>query len=143
MRGFSCRRLVKDEDIGPCIGIRRAVFVVGQNVPEDLEIDGLDGEAWHYLGEQNGHAVATARVRFPEKDVAKIERVAVLDECRGQGIGHTLMLFILDDIKGAARKTKLSSQTHAVPFYERLGFKAYGDEFMDAGIPHYMMEMKI
>ena len=34
----------------------------------------------------------------------------------------------------------LGAQLTAIPFYEKLGYAAYGPEFDDAGIPHRMME---
>ena len=34
------------------------------------------------------------------------------------------------------REVALGSQTHAIGFYERLGFRAHGPEYDDAGIPH-------
>ena len=38
---------------------------------------------------------------------------------------------------------KLGSQTHAIGFYERLGFTATGPEYMDAGIPHRDMTLAL
>lgn len=38
---------------------------------------------------------------------------------------------------------KLNAQTHAIPFYEKLGYKVISEEFMDAGIPHKTMEKRI
>jgi predicted GNAT family N-acyltransferase len=38
------------------------------------------------------------------------------------------------------RKVFLHAQTSATGFYERHGFQALGEEFMDAGIPHRYME---
>ena len=42
-----------------------------------------------------------------------------------------------------ARYAKLSAQTHALPFYEKLGFAAYGPEYPDAGIPHRDMVLEL
>lgn len=142
-QSLACCRLSQTDDLSDCLKIRHEVFVIGQNVPPDLEVDGKDNECWHYLAEQNGKPVATARVCFPDKNTAKIQRVAVLDECQGKGVGKALMLYILADLKNHASKAKLDSQTHAIPFYAKLGFKKIGKEFMDAGIPHYTMTLDI
>ena len=134
-----CRRLDPEETLDDCLKIRHEVFVIGQKVPPDQEVDGEDENCWHYLATHNGKPVATARIYFPEKDTVKIQRVAVLPDLQGAGIGRSLMLYILSDMTAHALRAKLNSQTHAVSFYERLGFKKVGSEFMDAGIPHYAM----
>ena len=80
--------------------------------------------------------------QIPEvKDVlGKIGRVAVLPEMRGRGIGKDLVLFAVDELRrrGASR-AMLGAQTHALGFYEALGFSGFGPEFMDAGILHREM----
>ena len=72
--------------------------------------------------------------------VAKIGRVAVRKAYRGAGVGKALMLAVLD----AARKRGLThavldAQVPVIGFYEKLGFKAEGPVFDDAGIPHRTM----
>ena len=37
----------------------------------------------------------------------------------------------------------LGGQIRAIPFYEKQGFIPYGEEFMDANIPHIHMEYKV
>jgi predicted GNAT family N-acyltransferase len=37
----------------------------------------------------------------------------------------------------------LAAQTHALGFYERLGYSAYGPEFDDAGLPHRWMRRTV
>jgi ElaA protein len=78
-------------------------------------------------------------------DAAKIQRVAVLKEARTGGIGSLLMRAMLDDLRqdGRYKKAILGSQTHAIGFYEKLGFTAHGPEYDDAGIPHRDMEIAL
>ncbi|MDR5876454.1 GNAT family N-acetyltransferase [Halomonas sp. CUBES01] len=119
-------------------GIRRVVFIDEQRVPQDEEWDGQDPACRHFLAYLNGQPVGTARL-LPD---GHIGRVAVLAEARGAGIGGRLM----DAAVAAAqrlghRQVALSAQLHALAFYERLGFIAHGDEFMDAGIPHRDMTL--
>lgn len=124
------------EDMSDVLEIRRIVFIVGQDVPEDLERDGKDGEAIHLIALHEGQAIGTARL-LVEGNTAKIGRVSVLEELRGQGHGTALMQFALDELRReAVTVAKLASQTHALGFYEALGFQAHGPEFMDAGILH-------
>lgn len=131
------------EDMAEIFEIRRVVFIVGQNVPEHEERDGKDDDAIHLIARHDGRAVGTARILLLD-GVGKIGRVAVLDEMRGKGMGRDLMMAALDELrKEGVPKAKLAAQTHALGFYEALGFEAYGPEFMDAGIPHRDMTLAL
>ena len=85
--------------------------------------------------------MGTARVLTKEKGIYKIGRVAVRKEARGQGVGKQLMLDVMDYIKEQklAKEIRLDAQVSALPFYEGLGFQAYGEVFQDAGIDHIAM----
>lgn len=136
------KKVSEATDIHACLAIRRQVFVEGQNVPIHEEVDGLDSNSEHYLLFLNQLPVGTARVRHSD-DFAKIERVAILDVYQGQGLGHVLMNFIINDIKQNPRikKAKLGAQTYAIPFYEKLGFEICSNEYLDAGILHKDMQL--
>lgn len=123
-----------------CFDIRLDVFVREQNVPPEEELDAYDETATHFLlrGE-DGTPLATARL-VNKGGTAKIGRVAVIKEARGKGVGLTLMQSVLDEARRQGfGEVVLDSQTYAIPFYEKLGFVAEGDEFDDAGIPHFLM----
>ena len=125
------------DDLATCHALRREVFILEQNVPEDLEVDGRDGDALHLLARRDGVAVGCARLLVADETV-KIGRVCVLARERGTGVGVALIRAALDvgaDLPDVTR-AKLGSQTHAIGFYERLGFSAIGPEYLDAGIPH-------
>lgn len=124
--------------------LRRAVFVVEQKVPEDLEWDGLDGQARHLLAVVADQPAGTLRWRVVG-DAGKVERVCVAADQRGSGLGRKLMERVLADIRATPglRRVKLGAQVSAIPFYESLGFKAYGPVFDDAGIPHRDMELEV
>jgi len=135
----------KDPDGERCFQIRREVFIEEQNVPEELEFDEYDATALHFIAfncvKDKNHAVATATVLIKEDGkTAKIGRVAVLKQARGMGVGKQLMQEI-ERSPELANVTNLilEAQTHAVSFYEKLGYRAQGDEFMDVGIPHFRM----
>lgn len=134
-------RATSQSDLETCLRIRRIVFIEGQSVPAHEEVDGKDHICLHYIVHLNGTAVATARV-LPMEHKAKIQRVAVLKEARSAGTGSELMRFILDDLKQNHSFTTaiLGSQSHAIGFYETLGFEAFGPEYDDAGIPHRDMQ---
>jgi len=118
--------------------LRFEVFVQEQNVPEELEWTGDDGDCIHAIAFDNasGNAIGTGRL---DND-GHIGRMAVLKSARGSGIGRSLLKFLVQQAqKRGDREVQLNSQTHAMDFYKREGFEAYGPEFMDAGIPHRAM----
>lgn len=127
------------DDLLKAHAVRAIVFIEGQNCPYSLEVDSEDLAAVHILGEQNGEPCAAGRIRFLG-DTAKFERLAVREAYRGQGLGKELLQFMLSVAreKGFSR-FKLHAQVHALPFYEKNGFIAKGDIFLEAGIEHRVM----
>lgn len=116
--------------------IRRHVFIEEQHVPEELEWDEYDDTSIHFLARDKDKAIAVARL----KTDGQIGRMAVLPEYRGQGIGSKLLDFILQVAASKnIEQVYLHAQTRAIPFYERQGFKPYGDVFHEANIPHRSM----
>jgi predicted GNAT family N-acyltransferase len=130
------------QDIEACFRIREEVFVIEQRVPLDLERDEHDGAALHFMALADGQPVGTARAVLKDNGTsAKIGRVAVRRSNRGFGIGKLLISAIEEAADLAhVRNFLLDAQTHALQFYERLGYVAYEEEFMDAGIPHRHMK---
>ena len=129
-------RRARPGDMPAVMDIRRTVFIEEQSVPEDIERDALDATAVHLVALAEGRPVGTARVLITG-GMGKIGRVAVLKPHRGTGLGQALIRFAMDEIRQAGGHTaKLGAQTHALAFYEALGFTAQGAEYSDAGIPH-------
>lgn len=122
--------------------IRYAVFVVEQGIPVELEIDAYDPIAEHALAFVDGQCVGTARVCLDTQDPskAKIGRMAVLKEFRGQGIGTALLgEAIRVGMMQGASVFELHAQQSAVPFYAKLQFKPDGAIFDEVGIAHQCM----
>ncbi|MBZ6528201.1 GNAT family N-acetyltransferase [Aerococcaceae bacterium DSM 111021] len=128
--------------------IRRKVFINEQNVDPGLELDGLDQQLIHLIGYIDNIAVATARIDLKdEKTNAKIQRVAVVKEQRGNHVGHKLM----EEIERWAKETyptievlTLSAQDTAIPFYEKLNYTITNEQgYLDANIPHHDMEKRL
>lgn len=123
-------------DIPAVLDIRVKVFIEEQGVSEADEWDGLDDHAIHLTAFRDGIAVGTARLLI-DGETGKIGRVAVLRDQRGTGLGKALIRAALEDLRAQGlTQARLESQTHAIGFYESLGFTVAGPEFMDAGIPH-------
>ncbi|WBV43167.1 GNAT family N-acetyltransferase [Pseudoroseomonas cervicalis] len=134
-------RATTPADLEACFALRREVFVVEQKVPEALEYDEFDATALHVLARQGGVPAGTARVVLKEGGrVAKIGRVAVRQALRGQGLGAAIMRAIeAEPALEGAKELVLEAQSYAIPFYERLGYAAEGEEYLDVGIPHRLM----
>ena len=125
------------DDLETCLAIRAVVFMEEQGVSEEDELDGKDAEATHFLATYNGDTVGTGRIGWA-KDTAKIGRVAVYAQARGHGIGTALIKAAVAETAGkpGVKQALLGAQTHALGFYEQLGFTAFGPIYDDAGIPH-------
>ena len=107
------------------------------------ELDDLDGVAVHLLATVDGRPMGSARI-VPGKGYGKIGRVCVLAEARGTGLGAALMREAVQECRRLGLKTaRLGAQTHALGFYEALGFEAVGPVFDDAGIPHREMILSL
>jgi len=116
--------------------IRRTVFIEEQNVPEALEWDEYDATATHFLVLDNNRVIATARL----KPDGQIGRMAVLAAYRKRGVGSRLLNYVLQvAAQQNHRQIFLHAQTTAIAFYEKHGFKTYGELFDDANIPHQSM----
>ncbi len=135
--------VTRTEDIITCLALRRIVFTEEQGVAEDLEVDGLDPEATHFLATLEGQAVGTARVLVKGRD-AKIGRVCVVKAARGTQQGQALIYAAVTWARAEGlERAILGAQVDALGFYEKLGFTAYGEVFDDAGIDHRMMELTL
>ena len=130
-----------DPPLEPIFAIRYAVFVEGQGVSESEEMDGRDEAAIQFLARDGDTAVGTARLREPDPGVGKVERVAVLDDYRGDGWGRRIM----ETVEAVARdegieRLVLHGQTAVEEFYHDLGYETTSDVFVEADIPHVAME---
>lgn len=121
--------------------VRRKVFVEEQKYPESEEFDDYDNHCPHLVIFDDDKPVATGRIFIIDNNVAKLGRIAVLKEYRGYHLGADIVKGLIEKAKQMkADSMYISAQTYAVPFYEKFGFKAYGDEYLDIHIPHYDMK---
>jgi len=149
---FWAKHTQNEDEIQTCFSIRESVFVKGQNVPPEEEWDHLDQAPQvcphfiAYFEAANGirTAIGAARLWLYKDDCSKAQRVAVLDAWRKKGVGRLLMATMETFSKQTGRnEVVLGAQTHAIPFYESIGYQAFGPVYLDAGIPHRDMFKKI
>lgn len=143
------RRAMNSEDMAACLRIRRLVFIDEQGVPEAEDLDGLDPVCRHFLAlpetaSPATGAFGTARILLLDDGTAKAQRVAVLKEMRRHGAGEALMQALEGEAAREGRGVMiLGAQLSALPFYTEIGYEAYGEVFIDAGIEHRMMRKSI
>jgi predicted GNAT family N-acyltransferase len=123
-------------DRGALRAVREQVFVREQAVPIGLERDEFDSLCQHVVAEAAGQAIGTGRL-LPD---GRIGRMAVLESWRGRGVGSALLEALLRLARDRGiRRVRLNAQSRSVAFYQRHGFIAEGEEFIEAGIPHRSM----
>jgi predicted GNAT family N-acyltransferase len=117
--------------------VRRRVFIEQQGVDAALERDRHDDACAHLVALIAGRVVGAARYRQTERGV-KLERVAVLAELRGRGVGSALVRHAIGSLP-AGSDIYIHAQQSALGFWQRMGFVAEGVPFHEAGIPHRFM----
>ena len=128
------------EDLERCHAIRWRVFIDEQQLEQDVEFDDVDAQCRHYLVLLGDAPVATARIRRSAEE-AEIERLAVLAEARGQGVGRRLMMrMVADGLRlWPSLAIIVSPQVGSAAFYASFGFKREGAAFFDHGVMRQRM----
>lgn len=121
--------------------IRYQVFVVEQKVPVELELDELDPVSLHALAHDGSNCVLGTGRLTP---TGKIGRMAVDIGYRGCGVGGKLLSALIQAARQRGDdRVCLSAQISALRFYHRYGFIIQSEIFMDAGIPHQDMCLRL
>ncbi len=133
------------------LAIREIVFIEEQSVPESLERDAEDAQAFHVLAMAGKHAIGTGRLvalpQAPDGEQGtwgRVGRMAVLQSNRKGGTGSRL----LQALEAEARRRGLAgillhAQLSAMEFYKRHGYEPYGAVFEEAGMPHLEMKKRL
>ena len=121
--------------------VRETVFMHEQGVSAELEWDGIDESCRHALAlSEKGEAIGCGRITQD----GHIGRMAVLRKWRGRKVGTALLEALLDEARRqSCTEVRLSAQVQALPFYRRFAFVEEGDEFMDAGMRHRNMRLRL
>ena len=126
----------------PLSMIREKVFIEEQKVMFQLEWDGKDEKAIHFLAYQDEKAIGCARA-FVIENHMQLGRMAVLKEYRNKGIGGTLIEKAVITAKlNQLSAINISAQCHAIDFYKKFGFEVISNIYLDADIPHRDMKLE-
>ena len=123
---------------------RAEIFVVEQNcVYQDL--DGIDYRALHIFYEEDGKIAAYLRAFDKEDEPGVVHVGRVLTIRHGAGLGGTLLKEGIRTVKEKmnAKEIFIEAQCYATGFYEREGFQICSEEFLEDGIPHVQMRLKL
>ena len=133
--------LTKDE-LYSLLQLRSEVFVVEQDCVYQ-DIDGKDQQALHVLGFKENQLIAYTRIFKPGDyfNQASIGRVVVKENERHHKYGNQIMIVSIQAVKQYFNETtiKISAQCYLKKFYNNLGFKEIGEEYLEDGIPHIAM----
>jgi predicted GNAT family N-acyltransferase len=135
-------RLARPEDLPAVFALRHEVFVLGQDVPEELERDEYDDVVDHGVALVDGVLLATGRLLPPAEPggAATVGRMAVAESARGQGLGARVLTLLEQTARERGwPAVELHAQTHATGFYDRAGYTPYGEVYLEAGIEHLSM----
>ncbi len=138
---FTVRAASWRDDLAALQSLRRQVFIVEQQVPEELEWDADDAVSIHALAlDAAGLPIGTGRL-LPD---GHIGRMAVSAAWRRRGVGLAILHWLIDCARRRGdAAVHLHAQMHALGFYASAGFIAHGAEFMEAGIPHRAMTLRL
>ena len=139
----------KDADLlKECLNVRRVVFQVEKGIPKDIDLDEFDcinDACEHFLVRYQYESVGTVRCRldFEEKEI-RLQRFCILSDCRTFGLGRRLLEFIEAYYQNKGFDwIRLDAKFAVHGFYEKSGYKAVSDVFMEAGVEHVKMEKRI
>ncbi len=122
---------------------RAAIFIMEQQINYN-DMDNIDYDAYHCFFMEDDKVVAYLRAfNAGEANTLQVGRVLTLKH--GNGLGKKLMeesiAYLRDNTD--AKKITMHAQKHAVGFYEKLGFKTIGDEFIEEEIVHITMYLDL
>lgn len=121
--------------------IRYQVFTLEQNIPTELDLDGLDNDSFHALVWDGGKPVATARLTVNQDGSSTMARVAVSEEYRGDGVASKIVRALIKHASSIGVKCiDIHAHAYLRKYYENFGFE-YIREVEIVG-EHQLIEMK-
>ena len=136
---LNIRKAVTRSDFSALFKLRKKVYVEELNVPSELEFDEYDETAFHFVVEIDELIVGTARLVISGFN-GNIGRVCISKDFRRKGLGTKLIKSIIDvSIDIGLHRLIVEAKVKAIPFYEKIGFVADGNQYLEVGVPHKKM----
>ena len=143
---FYCKKFdeLTNRQVYEILKSRTEIFLLEQDI-RCQDMDNVDYQSLHCFMEEGNRVIAYLRIYYKDGDrkIVKIGRVLTLTH--RNGLGRELMgrsLAIIKD-KLPCEAIHIDAQVQAAGFYEKVGFQQISEEFMEEGIPHILMEMKV
>ena len=131
---------LKTTELYEMLKVRFQVFYLEQACRYP-DLDDIDYKAYHLALFRRGKVIAYARL-YEQKGIWHIGRLLTTE--RGQGFGLYMIQRAIDEAKRlGAKSLTLHAQAQTVELYERFGFEAISDTFIEAGIPHVQMDLTL
>ncbi len=123
---------------------RSEIFMLEQCI-HCLDMDDVDYRSIHFFIEENGRVIAYLRAFYDEDDRKTVRIGRVLSLHHRKGLGSELMAQSLSYIKENMQPDVIAvhSQEYICCFYEKFGFKKVSDPFLEEGVPHVSMELRV
>lgn len=124
---------------------RIKVFVVEQECPYQ-EIDDQDDDAIHMILRVDGELAAYTRIiRNSSSNYVSFGRVLVVKKFRKQHLGREIVSATIEEIKEdfPGNDIKIAGQSYLLDFYKSFGFKPVSDVYLEDGIPHVDLVLKV
>lgn len=145
------------EELNEIYLLRGLVFVVGQKITEENEIDRADRQALHFFhANEAGEVLAYLRLfdlgifsddSHPlDPGAWSMGRVAVHPDARGTGLGRELLGAAINWVRTTteAQRISISAQAYLKDrYYGAAGFKQVGENYLEAGIDHVHMVLEL
>ena len=127
-------------ELGISKEIRNLVFVNEQKISKELDQDGKDDLSFHFILYLNNNPIGCSRLRIADNN-AKLERIAILKEFRGKGLGKELLTYMINFAKRKGiTGIFLNAQYYLLDYYQECGFIPVGLPFIEVGIKHIKMK---
>ena len=98
----------------------------------------------HMAAYEDDHMLGCCMLVEEDPKTVRLRQMAVVNDVQGKGIGRALMQFAenLARDRGYKRIT-MHARKNAIGFYEKMGYRKKGDEFVEITIPHFVMEKEL
>lgn len=134
------------DELYDILKMRSEIFVVEQECVY-LDVDGKDKNVFHLFLKENKKILAYCRIlpRGIAYEEASIGRVIVNKNFRKEKLGETLMIKAISYLKDVLKEKeiKIQAQAYLRSFYKKFGFQEISEEYIEDGIPHIDMKMKL
>lgn len=105
-----------------------------------------DQKAWHFVAVESDAVIGCVVLNplNPEKTKTQLMQMAVETDQQGKGIGKLLVKELLSFCNAnGIKEVVCHARDNAVPFYLNLGFEIYDEPFVEVGIPHEHMRIRV